>query len=139
MVFRHFSMVPQYSVMVIIMKISPPRPVLAAPKHPFGKLVMEHETNSLHRVSDELLEAFQFDINEDTIPKSLSAKIKMEMKRRHQNSWLEKVQHGYLFKQRQKIKEFENSETNAWLKYSTVSSHVDICVLSRKKKSTRSY
>ena len=56
---------------------------------------MEHETNCLHRVSDELLAAFQIDINEDTIPKTLSAKIKMEMKRRHGKSWLEKVQHGY--------------------------------------------
>ena len=55
---------------------------------------MEYETNSLHRVSDELLAAFQID-NVDTIPETLSAKIKMEMKRHHQKSWPEKVQHGY--------------------------------------------
>ena len=102
-----------------------------APKHPFIKLVMEHETNSLLRVSDELLAAIQIDINEDTIPKTLSAKRKLEMKQRHQKSWLGKVQHSYLFKQCQKIKEFEKSETNAWLKYSTVSSHVEgfICAI----------
>ena len=70
----------------------------AAQKHQFIKLVMEHETNSLLRVSNELLTAFQIDTNEDTIPKSLSAKIKMEMKKNHQKSWLEKIQHGYLFK-----------------------------------------
>ena len=111
----------------------------AAPKHPFIKLVMEHETNSLHRVSDELLVAFQIDINKDTITKTLSAKIKMEMKRHHQKSWLEKVQHGYLFKQRQKIKELENSETNAWLKYSTVSSHVEgyVCAIQEEEINTK--
>ena len=79
----------------------------AAQKHQFIKQVMEHETNSLLRVSNELLTAFQIDTNEDTIPKSLSAKIKMEMKKNHQKSWLEKIQHGYLFKQREKIREFE--------------------------------
>ena len=31
----------------------------AAPKHPFIKLVMEHETNSLHRISDEAMNYWQ--------------------------------------------------------------------------------
>ena len=63
----------------------------------------------------------------------------MEMKRHHQKSWLEKLQHGYLFKQRQKIKEFENSETNAWLKYFSVSSHVEgyICAIQEEEIDTK--
>ena len=111
----------------------------AAQKHQFIKLVMEHETNSLLRVSNELLTAFQIDTNEDTIPKSLSAKIKMEMKKNHHKSWLEKIQHGYLFKQRENIREFEKSETNAWLKNSTISSHVEgyICAIQEEEINTK--
>ena len=111
----------------------------AAQKHQFIKLVMEHEINSLLRASNELLTAFQIDTNEDTIPKSLSAKIKMEIKKNHQKSWLEKIQHGYLFKQREKIREFEKSETNAWLKNSTISSHVEgyICAIQEEEINTK--
>ena len=100
---------------------------------------MEHETNSLLRVSNELLTAFQIDTNEDTILKSLSAKIKKEMRKNHQKSWLEKIQHGYLFKQREKISEFEKSETNAWLKNSTISSHVEgyICAIQEEEINTK--
>ena len=97
---------------------------------------MEHETNSLLHVSDKLLAAFQIDINKDTIPKMLSAKIKMEMKRHRQKSCLEKVQHGYLFKPCQKVKEFKKSEVDAWLKYSSVSSYVEgyLCYPGRRNQ-----
>ena len=43
------------------------------------------------------------------------------------------------FRQRQKIREFENFETNAWLKYSTVSSHVEgyMCAIQEEEINTK--
>ena len=110
-----------------------------APKHPYIKLVMEHETDNLLRVNNELLTAFQINVNEDETPKKISSKIKTEMKRNHYNSWLGKIQHGYLFKQHQKIKEFDESETNAWLKHSTISSHIEgyICAIQEEEINTK--
>ena len=112
---------------------------MTAPKHPYIKLVKEHENNNLLRVSNELMTAFQIDINENETPKVISSKIKKEMKRSHYNSWLGKIQHGYLFKQRHNIKELDESATNAWLKHSTVSSHVEgyICAIQEEEINTK--
>ena len=88
-------------------------------------LVLEHERDTLVRVADQLTTCFNVEAKERDTAKSISKRVKEEMKDSHLQAWIEKPQHGYLMRTRKEVEDCHEKATNAWLKKSTFSSHVE--------------
>ena len=93
--------------------------------NPYLVLVLEHEQGSLIRVANQLTSCFDVEPKETDTAKSLSKQVKEKMKENHLTAWIEKPQHGYLMRTRRNVEEGQEATTNAWLKKSTFSSHVE--------------
>ena len=93
--------------------------------NPYLALVLKHEEGSLIRVANQLTSCFAVEPKETDTAKSLSKQVKEKMKENHLTAWIEKPQHGYLMRTRENVEEGQETATNAWLKKSTFSSHVE--------------
>ena len=73
-------------------------------------------------------------------PKQLSKQIKDEIKEKHVTAWKKKPQHGYLFGTRQSVTQVNEDLTNAWMKKSSFSSHVEgyLCAIQEEEILTAS-
>ena len=109
-----------------------------SPSNVFLAAVLKHEDSRLVRVSNELTACFGIDVNEADSPKHLSLQIKKKMKDNHLNAWIAKPQHGYLFRTRSSVKNTNETHTNAWMKKSSFSSHVEgyICAIQEEELQT---
>ena len=104
----------------------------------FLAAVLKHEKNCLVRVADELTNCFGIDTTEADSPKLLASQIKKKLKDNHLKAWTEKPQHGYLFRTRSGVKNTNETHTNAWMKKSSFSSHVEgfICAIQEEELQT---
>ena len=93
--------------------------------NPYLALVLQHEKESLIRVADQLTECFDVETKETDTAKSVSKHMKEKLKENHLQAWIEKPQHGYLMRTRKDVEAINETATNAWLKKSTFSSHVE--------------
>ena len=87
--------------------------------------VLEHERESLIRVASQLTACFDVEPKETDTAKIVSKQVKEKMKENHLQAWVEKPQHGYLMRTRKNVEDCRELATNAWLKKSTFSSHVE--------------
>ena len=106
-----------------------------APSNAYLAEVVKHEGNSLVRVAEELVKCFNIDVTQAEGLKKLSAQIKQNMKDNHLKAWIAKPQHGYLFRTRAAAKDPNECYTNAWMKKSSFSAHVEgyLCAIQEDK------
>ena len=111
-----------------------------APVNPYIDLVLKHEKEGLMRVAEQLEVTLGITTSEGKSPKQLSKEIKDEIKDNHLTAWKKKPQHGYLFQTRQTVAEVNEDLTNAWMKKSSFSSHVEgyLCAIQEEEISTAS-
>ena len=109
-----------------------------ASSNQFLAAVLKREEKSLIRVANGLSSCFEIDPNETDSPKHLGMQLKQKMKENHLKAWTAKIQHGYLFRTRLNVKDTSETHTNAWLKKSTFSSHVEgyICAIQEEELQT---
>ena len=100
--------------------------------------VLKHEENSIIRVANDLSTCFGIDPTEAESPKKLALQVKQKMKENHLKAWTAKPQHGYLFRTRTGVKNTSEAHTNAWMKKSSFSSHVEgyICAIQEEELQT---
>ena len=108
--------------------------------NPYIKLVVEHESDMVLRVAEQLKTTFNITTNGRNSPKEVSKNIKDEIKKRHVTTWNNKPQHGYLFRTRQKVARENENLSNTWMKKSSFSSHVEgyLCAIQEEEISTAS-
>jgi hypothetical protein len=108
---------------------------LEAPRNIFLASVTKHEKESLNRVAEELMNCFNVTMNEADSPKVTSMQIKHKMKEYHLKVWNDKKQHGYLFRTRNIVEQINEDLTNAWMKKSSFSSHVEgyVCAIQEEE------
>ena len=95
-----------------------------SPHNPFLALVTKHE-DTLMRVASQLIQCFDVNTNDHENPKSVTKRLTEKIKQNHVHAWIEKPQHGYLMRTRVKVENCDATLTNAWMKKSTFSSHVE--------------
>lgn len=106
-----------------------------AESNPYLALVIQHEKGSLMRVADQLTSCFNVEAKETDTAKSMAKQLKEKLKDNHLSAWIEKPQHGYLMRTRNDVEECQEVETNAWMKRSTFSSHVEgyLCAIQEEE------
>ena len=111
-----------------------------APVNPNIDLALKHEKEGLMRVAEQLEVTLGITTSEGKSPKQLSKEIKDEIKENHLTAWKKKPQHGYLFRTRQTVAQVNEDLTNAWMKKSSFSSHVEgyLCAIQEEEISTAS-
>ena len=99
----------------------------------------EHEKDGLLRVERDYTKALELKQEENDTPKTVSTRAKQCLKDLHEEYWLKKKQHGYLFTKRKSVPNVNNDLTNAWNKNSNFSSHVQgyICAIQEEEVNTR--
>ena len=87
------------------------------------------------RVAEQLTTCFNVETKETDNAKSISKQVKEKIKENHLLAWIEKPQHGYLMRTRKSVKECEEAATNAWMKKSTFTSHVEgyLCAIQEEE------
>ena len=110
-----------------------------AGSNPYLRKVCEHEKDSLFRVERELTRSLELTTKEDDTPKTISVRTKQRLKDLHEEHWLQKKQHGYLFSKRKDVPDVNTGLTNAWHKNSNFSSHVHgfLCAIQEEEIETR--
>ena len=107
--------------------------------NPYLKKVCEHEKDGMFRVETELIRSLELTKLDNDTPKTVSTRTKQRLKDLHEEHWLKKKQHGYLFSKRKDVSEVNTELTNAWHKNSNFSSHVHgfICAIQEEEIDTR--
>ena len=107
--------------------------------NPYLKKVCEHEKSGLLRVENEYIKALELTQLDNDTPKKVSTRAKQQLKDLHEEYWLKKKQHGYLFTKRKNVQDVNIELTHAWHKNSNFSSHVQgyICAIQEEEINTR--
>ena len=100
--------------------------------------VLKHEQNNLIRIANELATCYGINTDQVESPKKLSADIRQKLKDDHLDKWKKKPQHGYLNRTRETVSNVNEKYTNAWLKKSSFSSHVEgyLCAIQEEELQT---
>ena len=91
-------------------------------------IVCEHEQKNLIRVAMELKHSLDIE-DEGLLTKQLSQKVRNKLKEDHLNKWQSKVTHGYSKRVVSENTDLDYSLSNAWLKKSSLSSHMEGYIL----------
>ena len=66
-------------------------------------MVQEHEKDGIFRVSEELIKSLELAELKGDTPKMVSALTKKRLKDLHEECWLKKKEHGYIFPKRRDV------------------------------------
>ena len=101
----------------------------------FLALVLNHEKDSSIRIADELAACLDIQPNDVEDTKKIAKQVKDKMKENHLQAWKEKPQHGYLMRTREDLTQKNEKASNAWMKRSTFSSHVEgyLCAIQEEE------
>ena len=101
----------------------------------FLALVLNHEKDSTTRIADELAACLDIQPNDVEDLKKIAKKVKDKMKENHLQAWKEKPQHGYLMRTREDLTQKNETASNAWMKRSIFSSHVEgyLCAIQEEE------
>ena len=90
------------------------------------KHVVNHKTEGLIRVAENLMENFDIDTSSlDHNANTTNLSLKRKIKSNHLEKWVNKKQHGYLKCSRKSMQDIDNQNTEIWLKNAPVSSHTE--------------
>ena len=101
----------------------------------FLAVVLNHEKDSTIRIADELAACLDIQPNDVEDTKKIAKQVKYKMKENHLQAWKEKPQHGYLMRTREDLTQKNEIASNAWMKRSTFSSHVEgyLCAIQEEE------
>ena len=101
----------------------------------FLALVLNHEKDSTIRIADKLVACFDIRPNDVEDTKKIVKQVKDKMKENHLQAWKEKPQHGHLMRTREDLTQKNETASNAWMKRSTFSSHVEgyLCAIQEEE------
>ena len=104
-------------------------------RNSYLKMVLEHEKEDLMRVSEELAASFGVETEQNDNVKKISVHVKQKLKENHLKAWIDKPQHGYLMRSRETVQQKNEVVSNAWMKKSSFSSHVEgyICAIQEEE------
>ena len=92
----------------------------------FLQHVVNHESEGLIQVAENLMENFDIDTNNlDPNAKTTNLSLKRKIKSNQLEKWINKNQHGYLKRSRKSVQDIDNQNTEIWLKNAPFSFHTE--------------
>ena len=90
------------------------------------KHVVNHKTEGLIRVAENLMENFDIDTSSlDHNANTTNLSLKRKIKSNHLEKWANKKQNGYLKRSRKSVQDIDNQNTEIWLQSAPFSSHTE--------------